>query len=103
VTPTQRSLAHLREQGATVVVVERWNPFSRTRQDMFGIIDLVALLDGQTIGVQTTSLSNMSARVKKIAECEHLPALRKSGWRLLVHGWGPGSNGRYRLREIDVS
>jgi hypothetical protein len=103
VTPTQRSLAHLREQGATVVVVERWNPFSRTRQDMFGIIDLVALLDGQTIGVQTTSLSNMSARVKKIAECEHLPALRKSGWRLLVHGWGKGTNGRYRLREIDVS
>lgn len=102
-SPTQRSLAHMRSQGATVCVVEHWNPFSKTRQDMFGILDLVALLDGETIGIQTTSGSNVSARVAKITASEHLPALRRAGWRLLVHGWRKNAAGKWQLREVDVS
>lgn len=103
-SPTQRSLAHLRKLGMTADVVEYWNSFARQRKDLFSIIDIVALSpDGQTIGVQTTSLSNVSARVKKIAESEALPALRRCGWTLVVHGWGKQPNGRYRLREVDVS
>ena len=86
-----------------MVVVERWCPFSKRRIDLFNCLDLVALLDGETIGIQTTSLSNVSARVAKITASEHLPALRRAGWRLVVHGWGRGSNGKYRLREVDVS
>jgi hypothetical protein len=103
-TPTQRSLAYLRAQGHTVAVTEHWNPFARIRQDLFGILDLIALSpEGETIGVQTTSGSNVAARVSKITASEHLPALRRAGWRLLVHGWSKGKNGRYRLREVDVS
>ena len=93
----------MRSQGATVCVVEHWNPFSKTRQDMFGILDLVALLDGETIGIQTTSGSNVSARVAKITASEHLPALRRAGWRLLVHGWRKNAAGKWQLREVDVS
>lgn len=103
-SPTRRSLAHLRKAGCVAQVVEHWNAFAKRRIDLFGIVDVVALSpDGQTIGVQATSLSNVSARVNKIAESESVAALRKCGWRLLVHGWGKGSNGRYRLREVDVS
>lgn len=102
-TPTQRSLKHMRDQGYTASVVEHWNPFARIRQDLFGIIDVVCLGIGETVGVQTTSLANVSARVKKISECEHLGALRRAGWRLVVHGWGRGKDGKYRLREVDVS
>jgi hypothetical protein len=102
-TPTQRSLAHMRAQGYTVDVAEHWLSWAKKRRDLFSIVDLVCLGDGVTVGVQTTSLTNVSARVKKITECEHLGALRKAGWRILVHGWGKGSNGRYRLREVDVS
>jgi hypothetical protein len=89
-SPTQRSLAYLREQGMTCEVVERWNAFARIRQDLFGIIDIVALDEQQTLGVQTTSWTNVSARVKKIAESPHLPALLRAGWVLEVHGWKKG-------------
>lgn len=103
-SPTQRSLNHLRKKGMVVNVVEHWNAFSRSRKDLFGIIDVVALSPaGETIGIQATSLANVSARVHKIAESEHIGALRKCNWRLYVHGWGKGPNGRYRLREVDVS
>lgn len=74
----------------TCEVVERWNAFARIRQDLFGIIDIVALDEQQTLGVQTTSWTNVSARVKKIADSPHLPALLRAGWVLEVHGWKKG-------------
>jgi len=103
VTPTQRSLKHLRDLGYLAGVVERWNPHSRTRHDLFGVLDLVAVGNGETIGVQTTSASNVSARVKKITDSDALPELRASGWRLVVHGWRKSAAGRWVLREVDVS
>ena len=102
-TPTQRSLARLRETGYVAEVVERWNPFARRRQDLFGVIDIVCLGDGETIGVQTTSGSNVSARVKKITESAHLGALRRAGWKLVIHGWRKNAAGKWQLREVDVS
>jgi hypothetical protein len=103
-SPTARSLKHLRDAGCIAQVVERWNAFGRVRVDLFEVIDIVALSpEGETIGVQSCALSSVSKRVDKITECEALAALRKCGWRLLVHGWGKGANGRYRLREVDLS
>lgn len=103
-SPTQRSLAHLRKQGYRAEVVERWNPHSKTRHDLFGVIDIVALSPAnETVGIQATSLSNVSKRVQKIADSEVIAALRGCGWRILVWGWGKQPNGRYRLREVDVS
>ena len=102
-TPTQRSLAYLRDQGYVAEVVERWNPFARRRIDLFSVIDIVCLGDGETIGVQTTSASNVSARVKKITASEHLPALRRAGWRLVIHGWRKNAAGKWVLREVDLS
>jgi hypothetical protein len=102
-TPTQRSLAHLRAAGWQVAIVEHWNPFARIRQDLFGVLDLLAVRDGVTLGVQTTSGSNVSVRVKKIAESETVPALREAGWLLHVHGWRKAANGRWVLREVDCS
>ena len=54
-TPTQRSLKYLREQGYTVAIVERWNAFAKIRQDLFGFIDLLAIKPGETLAVQTTA------------------------------------------------
>lgn len=56
-SPTQRSLAHLRSLGYRVAVVERWNPHARIRQDLFGVLDLLAVRDGEILGVQTTNAS----------------------------------------------
>ena len=102
-SPTQRSLAYLRAQGWLVATVERWNPHAKIRQDLFGIIDLLAVRDGETMGVQTTSGSNVSKRVDKIASSSHVEALRRAGWRLVVHGWRKAANGRWTLREVDCS
>lgn|SRR6516164_11646408 len=101
-SPTQRTLAHLRAAGYPLVqVVERWNPYARVRQDLFGIIDVVAV-GADIVGVQATSASNVSARVAKITESEALPILRNAGIRALVHGWRK-VRGRWQLREVDLS
>lgn len=100
-SPTQRSLKYLKEQGYTVAITEKWNQFARIRQDLFGIIDILALKKGETLGVQCTSASNVSARVNKIADHENTPRLRDAGWKLVVHGWEKGKRGAPRV--VDVS
>lgn len=101
-SPTQRSLEYLRAQGYPLVqVVEKWNPYARVRQDLFGIIDVVAV-GADIVGVQATSASHVSARIQKITDSPALPILRKAGIRVLVHGWRK-SRGKWVLREVDVS
>lgn len=106
---TKLSLDHLRGLGYVVDVVERWVPAPaggrQVRRDLFGILDLVALRGGETLGVQTTTYGELSRRARKIAESEHVGALREAGWRLVVHGWHQpgGPRTRYRLEELDVS
>lgn len=104
-SPTQRTLKYLRDElGFPLVqVVEKWNPHARIRQDLFGIIDVIAVSDEQIVAVQTTSGSNVAARVAKIVESAALPILQKAGIRVLVHGWRKAANGRYVLREVDLS
>jgi hypothetical protein len=104
VSPTARTLAELRKRGYPLVqVVERWNAFARVRQDLFGIVDVLAVSEGEIVGVQATSGSNVAARVKKITDSKALPILRAAGIRVLVHGWRRNSKGRYELREVDLS
>lgn len=86
-TPTQRSLEYLRDMGYHVTVVERWNPFAKIRQDLWGFVDLLCLRDSEVKGVQVTSYSNLSARIKKISEHENVGIVRKAGIVLEVHGW----------------
>jgi hypothetical protein len=106
---TKLSLDHLRGLGYVVDVVERWVPAPvgghKIRRDLFGILDLVAIRDGETLGVQTTTKGEISKRARKIAESEHVGALREAGWRLVVHGWWQpnGPRTRYALEELDVS
>lgn len=101
-SPTSRTLEHLRKAGYPLVqVVERWNPHARIRQDLFGIIDVVAVGE-DIVGVQATSASNVSKRIAKITESAALPILRKAGIRVIVHGWAK-RKGRWTLREVDVS
>jgi hypothetical protein len=102
-TPTQRSLENLRGRYDLVQVVERWNPHARIRQDLYGIIDILCVGDGETVAVQTTSGSSVSARLKKMTDSEALPHLRKAGWRIIIQGWRKNSEGKWVLREVDLS
>lgn len=102
-SPTSRTLEHLRGAGYELVqVVERWNPHARVRQDLFGIVDVLAIRGAEIVGVQATSGSNVAARVAKLTEHASTPVLRKAGVRLLVHGWRK-ARGRWVLREVDLS
>ncbi len=101
-SPTELTLKLLRAEGWTVAVVEKWNPHARIRQDLFGFIDLLAIRDGETLAVQATSYTNISARVKKIAEIETIDAVRKAGWTVWVIGWRKVAN-RWTHKIVDVS
>lgn len=86
-SPTERSLAHLRGRGYLVAVVEKWNPHARIRQDLYGVLDLLAVKPGEILGVQTTTLNNLSLRIQKFSDSDTVPKLREAGMRLEVHGW----------------
>lgn len=105
-SPTQRSLAAWRAAGATAEVVERWNPHARIRQDLFGIIDIVAAHDGAIWGVQTTSAGNMSARITKAKAEPKLLAWLRCGGRFVVEGWGKrGPRGKRKVwvrRQVEI-
>lgn len=104
VSPTQLSLKELRKTCHAVQVVEVWNSFTRTRKDLFGFIDILALEGETTIAVQSTSWTNVSSRAKKIAESPLVGAVRDAGWRILIHGWRKNAKtNRYELKTLDVS
>ena len=102
-SPTSLTLRYLREQGYTAEVTEKWNPHARIRHDLFGIIDVLALRGSETLAVQTTSASNVPARIRKIAESEHIAAIRDAGWTVHVHGWKKVGNKWTLHRNEDVS
>jgi len=102
-SPTQRSLKKLRAEGWTAEVVERRNPRLPITHDLFGFIDILAIREGETLAVQTTSGSNVSSRVRKIADAEHLAAVRSAGWCIHVHGWRKNARGRWECRVVDCS
>ena len=89
-TPTQRTLKALREQGMIAAVVEKWNAYAGIRQDLFGIIDIIALHPVRgVVGVQSTGqdfaghMTKMT--VEKRDEC--MAWLKTPGTALELWGW----------------
>ena len=101
-TPTQRSLAYLREKGYHVSIVEKWNSFTKVRQDLWGWCDLLAIRRDEVLAVQVTS-SGISARVKKIEASDTVGRVREAGIKIHVHGWRKLSDGKYHLKTVDLS
>lgn len=92
-SPTQRSLAMLREMGYLVAVVEKFVRFPPPghRVDLFGFGDLLAVKPGfPPLLVQTTTGSNAAARVAKIHASKEFQILFRAGWDVVVHGWRKG-------------
>jgi hypothetical protein len=108
ISPTALSLRLLRDDGWLVDVCERWVPIGgggKVRKDLFGLIDLVALKEGVTMGVQTTSHTNANARLNKIQDEEHqvaLRALQAAGWSIVVHGWRLSSRDGHACKHKQV-
>lgn len=101
-SPTARTLAKLKSDGYLAEVVERWIPAARKRKDLFGWCDVIGIREGETIAVQATSYTNISARVKKIEASDTIAIARSAGWRIVVWGWHKKGS-RWVCREVDVS
>lgn len=116
--PCQRSLQHLRENGWTVAIVEKWipprgkMPFG-VRQDVWGFGDLLACRPRKQIGpfyydsavalVQTTAASGHAAHKAKILAIPEFHQWKEAGGLVFLHSWGKkGPRGKrkvWTLRE----
>ena len=107
-SPTSRTLDYCRKQGWYAGIVERYIAQCRQRFDLFGCIDLVAL-DGLpgSLGIQATSGSNHSSRVKKALEEPRLLVWLEAGNRFEVWSWakqGPkGKRKVWKLRQEPIT
>lgn len=89
-SPTQRTIRELRNQGTICGVVERFNQHvgpHGIRQDLFGFIDLIALAPNGIIGVQCCAGSGHADHRKKIMANEVVPEWLKSGGRIQIWSW----------------
>jgi hypothetical protein len=92
-SPTQRTLRALRDRGLVCAIVEKFNPYAGAhgiRQDLFGIIDVLAL-DPQlgVIGVQSTG-TDFAGHKRKLLEDRYqecLDWLSTPGTQLELWGW----------------
>ncbi len=102
-SPTSRTLQKMRDEGWTSQVVERWNPHARRRIDLFSVIDVIGINETETIGVQATTLSGRTTRLKKILECkEALLWQAAENRRLELWCWRKLKN-RWRCHRTEFS
>lgn len=102
-SPTSRTLALLRRSGWIVTVVERFIPQAGIRRDAFGFADILAAhpAERRVLLVQTTSLANVSARVRKIQAKPEAATWLASGGGIEVHGWVL-RGGRWRVKRVEI-
>ena len=96
-TPTQRTIRELRKMGRKCAVVEKWNSFASRpggppgiRQDLFGIIDVLALDPARgVVGVQCCG-ADFASHYRKITverAQDTLDWLQTPGTALEIWGW----------------
>lgn len=98
--PTQRSLAHLRKEGYTVAIAEKYNSFTHMKNDLFGWIDICAIHPDHSgvLGVQTTTTAHVPERIKKAMALDSFKVWLQAGNRASFMGWAKrGARGKRKL------
>lgn len=92
--------ALLREQGYMVAKTEHWNHHAKKRQDLFGIIDTLAIHpepDRAMLAIQTTDAEHRSEHRKKLLTHE-VPPVWTLHAKLELWSWGKkGAEGKRKL------
>lgn len=102
-SPTQRTLAELRKNGYTAQVVERWNPHAKVRVDLFGVIDLLALLPDRILGIQACAGASHAARRTKILDEPRARQWLQAGAALECWSWSKrGARGKRKTWTLRV-
>lgn len=107
-TPSARSKELLTEVGYLVDTVERWVPIKTMpgggiRKDLLHIIDLVAISDDETVGVQCCGSTGMTDHLRKILGkyLDNTTRWVKHGLRrLLIHAWKKRPKCKSRPKDI---
>lgn len=99
-TPTQRTKAYLKARDIPCAVVEKWVQYGPNdprkafrpgeRQDLWGIIDILAMEPDRITGIQCCAGSGNSSHIKKLMiEREEMTRLWLSFpyTRLEIHAW----------------
>ena len=88
-SPLQRSMKQLRDEGWLVEKVEHWNSWGKIRQDLFGFLDLLCIHreDKHTLGVQVTTMGQKQPHLRKIRSNKTYPLLKQAGWMIQLHSW----------------
>lgn len=103
-SPTSRTLKLLRKQGWTAGVVEKWIPQTRRRLDFLGGIDIIAVSEQGTVGVQCTTVSNQANRRAKLCAEPQMAAWLAGGNKLWVIGWAKkGAKGKRKIWQSTFS
>ena len=79
-------MAKLRKEGYLCAVVEKYNMFAKVRQDLFGILDLLCIGNGVTLGVQVTTLGHKQEHIDKMMDHPNLPRILDV-WEVQLHSW----------------
>lgn len=120
--PLQRSKAWLEDKGWHVWITEHWNQWAHVRQDLYGLIDFVAIRhdaigvwginacqdNGEVQGHVDKFLSGWDHPKKgRQGANPHLPVWLAAGNRMSLFGWGKrsadgrGSRKVWTLRVVD--
>ena len=114
-TTGARTLKLLRDRGWMAAMVERWNPYVKIRQDLFGLFDIIALGPRDVVpgfgrniwGVQCTSNDSVAKHIEKMRRSPNYSEWLNRGGRILVVGWAKkGARGERKLwtpREIELT
>ncbi len=92
--------------GYHIDTCEKYNPFSKRRNDLYGIFDAICFKSSErgVVGLQITSYSNVSSHLKKIKESEYTKDWLLAGNRIVVHGWHhKGKGARWKAREVEIT
>jgi hypothetical protein len=97
---SQRTLKLFRSQGYICAVTERWNPFARVRQDLFGFIDILVISEWNgIIGLQVTNQGEVPAHVRKLNNCQAVNRWLRAGGGIKIVEWKtkPSKEGRRKF------
>lgn len=100
-SPTARTQQYLRKLAYIVGNVEKWNPYARIRQDLFGCFDTIAVdwPNRRVLFIQSTSHSNHNKRVAKVRGSKVFESLSDiPSVEIEVWSWGKqGKRGKRKL------
>ncbi len=105
----QRSLELIKNKGWNYWITEKWNPYSRTREDMFNFIDILCYTGKRTIAIQACGSDYQAHRrkiegnewVREWLDPESNRSLQVWSWRRLLKKRG-GKAKYWKARIIDV-